>query len=94
MQVFRLASGLDDDRNQIVRGAPEFMARVRRTSNSAAAGKVVWLVQRNHEIGGAGVLPLFIWMPIVLVALTFLFVLLFARREATIETQRERNLAT
>jgi hypothetical protein len=83
MQAFRAARELEDDKEQIVKTDQEFVARVSRTSASAAAGKVVWLVKRHHEIGRAFTLRLMNWMPAVLVALTFALIFLLARRGAT-----------
>jgi hypothetical protein len=80
MQAFRAARELEGDKEQVVRADKEYIARVSRTSDSAAAGKVVWMVPRYRETGRIAVLRFMNWTPAVLAALTFGLVLLLARR--------------
>lgn len=80
MQAFRAAREIDGDREQIVRADREYVARVSRTSDSAAAGKVVWMLPRYRDTGRVGILRFMNWTPAVLAALTFGLVLLLARR--------------
>jgi hypothetical protein len=83
MQAFRAARELEDDKEQVVRtNDQQFVARVSRTSTSAAAGKVVWLVKHHHESGRAFTLQIMNWMPAILVTLTFALIFLLARRGA------------
>jgi hypothetical protein len=82
MQAFRAARELEDDKDQVLHADREYVARVSRTSDSAAAAKVVWMIPRHHESGRSYFLRLMNWTPVALAALTFVLVLLFARRSA------------
>src|SRR5262249_19196093 len=59
VQAVKAAYQFEDDKERVVNsGEREFSARVSRTSDSAAAGKVVWLIPRFHETGRTGLLRL------------------------------------
>jgi Double sensory domain of two-component sensor kinase len=82
MEAFRAARELEGDKEQLIRTDREYIARVNRTSDSAAAGKVVWILPRFRETGRVTLLRFINWTPAVLSALTFILVLVLGRRGA------------
>jgi hypothetical protein len=82
VQAFRAASALDGEGQQLIQSGWNFVARVSRTSNSATAGKVVWLVREHHQAGRVSWLRIMVWVPVVLVGATFALVLLLARQRS------------
>jgi hypothetical protein len=80
LQAFRAAREIEGDKEQVVRADREYLARVSRTSDSAAAAKVVWMVPRHRETGRVGVLRFMNWTPVVFAALAFGLVLVLGRR--------------
>jgi hypothetical protein len=80
LQAFRAAREIEGDKEQVVRADREYLARVSRTSDSASAAKVVWMVPRYRETGRVGVLRFMNWTPVVFAALTFGLVLVLGRR--------------
>jgi Double sensory domain of two-component sensor kinase len=85
--AFRAASAIDGEGQQLIQSGWNFVARVSRTSNSATAGKVVWLVREHHQTGRVTWLRVMVWVPVLLVGATFALVLLLARQ------RNARNLA-
>jgi hypothetical protein len=85
-ETIKTASLLEDNRNDVVSTDRNYLVRITRTSNSAGAGRVVWLVPRHHDANGIGSLRLFVWIPMLLVALTFALVLFLTGRRYKIVT--------
>lgn len=83
LQAFQAAATLPEERDAVLTGDRPWVARVTRTSPSAAAGKLVWLVPLQHEAERSRVLRWMNGLPVVLVALTFLVFFSLARRGAT-----------
>ena len=79
LQAFTSAAGLSDQHEELLPGS-RLVARVTRTGPSVAAAKVVWLVPYRHEMERAGYLVPMTWLPVVLVAATFLLLFSLARR--------------
>ena len=82
LQAFQSAAGVPDQREELLPGG-HLIARVTRTGPSVAAAKVVWLVPYRHEMERAGYLALMTWLPVVLVAATFVLLFSLARRAAS-----------
>jgi hypothetical protein len=74
----------DEQAHPIQVGDARSMARVTRTSPSAAAAKIVWLVPAHRHIPRIGLLRVTIWIAPLFVLITGLLVLLSIRaRQAT-----------
>jgi hypothetical protein len=54
--------------------------RATRTSDSAAAGRVLWILPRHHRAGALGALRVVVWAPAVLVAVMLALMALHVRR--------------
>jgi len=61
-------------------GPRPFLARVTKTSDSAAAARAVWLVPRHHRAVLFGPVPQALWMPVLAVAAMLLLSIVWTRR--------------
>jgi hypothetical protein len=78
-QAIRMAIDLEDGKTHVIGGERPYVARITRTSNSAVAGRIVWLVAHHHEGHRATVLRAMTWAPAALVGLMFALFVLVAR---------------
>jgi hypothetical protein len=82
LQAFDAASALEENTTRTVGAGAEFIARVSRTGNSAAAAKAVWLRKRPLQLVGMNEQRIINWMPVVLVGITFALGFLFRKTGA------------
>jgi hypothetical protein len=79
----QMAGSLDEGRSQVVEADRPYLVRVTGVSQSAGAGRVVWLLPM-HQYGGRLLkLQILGWMPMVLVCLSLALAISLHRRRAT-----------
>lgn len=79
----QVAGSLDEGRSQVVQADRQYLVRVTGVSQSAGAGRVVWLLPM-HQYGGRLLkLQILGWMPMVLVCLSLALAISLHRRRAT-----------
>jgi Double sensory domain of two-component sensor kinase len=79
-EVFRVASATADADSRQVPGYPDFMTRATRTSESATAAKVIWVVPSQGQSSRARLLRILLWLPVSLVVLTFAYLIWMIRK--------------
>jgi hypothetical protein len=80
VKAFEAAGALDEGGGRVVEGGEGFVVRIGHTGSGAGTGKLVWLRKDHQEIGRGRQVRLMHWLPVALVALTFVLGLTFTRR--------------
>jgi hypothetical protein len=80
VDVFRSAKANGDTTVRPVGGYPDYLSRVTRTSDSATAAKVVWLVPRHGLSKEAQRLRIAAWIPAIFATASFGLILLILRK--------------
>jgi hypothetical protein len=79
----QMAGSLDEGRSQVVEADRKYLVRVTGVSQSAGAGRVVWLLPMEQYGGRLLKLQILGWMPMVLVCLSLALAISLHRRRAT-----------
>jgi len=77
--AFEAARVVAEGQSQPVAGGA-YLARVTRTSASAAGARAVWLVPHHHQAGLFRTVPLALWMPVLAVIAVLLLSIVWSRR--------------
>lgn len=77
--AFEAARGVAEGQSRPIAGET-YLARVTRTSDSAAAAQAVWLVRHHHQAGLFRTVPLALWLPVLAVVAMLLLSMVWSRR--------------
>jgi hypothetical protein len=78
--LFEAARAVAETGGAIAPQGQSLLVRATRTSDSAAAGRVLWILPRHHRAGALGALRVVVWAPAVLVAVMLALMALHVRR--------------
>jgi hypothetical protein len=78
--AFETARGVAEGQSRLVEAGGRYLARVTRTSDSAAGARAIWLVPHRHQAGSFRALPLAIWMPVLAVLGMLALSIVWSRR--------------
>jgi hypothetical protein len=79
----QMAGSLDEGQSKVVQADRNYLVRVSGVSQSAGAGRVVWLLPMHQYGGRLPKLQILGWMPMVLVCLSLALAISLHRRRAT-----------
>jgi hypothetical protein len=78
--AFEAARAVAEGQSRVVDAGGRFLARVTKTSDSAAAARAVWLVPHHHQAGLFRTVPLAMWLPVLAVIAMLLLSIVWSRR--------------
>jgi Double sensory domain of two-component sensor kinase len=79
--VFQSAGTAGDSEGRPVPGFADFLARVTRTSESATAAKLIWVVRGHAQSGHAHLVLTVVWIPVLFTTAVFGYVMLMMMRK-------------
>lgn len=78
--AFEAGRGVAEGQSRLVEAGGRYLARVTRTTDSAAAARAVWLVPQHHQAGAFRAMPVAIWLPVLSVLGMLALSIVWSRR--------------